>query len=221
MRLAVIGTFYGRHENSFPLLHRLLVDSTRKPDEAWLMCETRADADALNKAYDELLDLDLVDPRTDTPYIYVLPTPREDNGNYAAIPYSNKINWALDRQSCDLVCYLDNGSMPGPYKYALMAGALRENPDWGAVYCGQKREGMENAEFPAEEVVGDAYCVLNYTQVMHRKTDDRWPTSMMFANPDMADATFWRMLHVSLGPFYPVQGVHDWHRIDGPQAQGL
>jgi hypothetical protein len=111
--------------------------------------------------------------------------------------------------------------MPGPYKYQRMLEALEQNPDWGAVYCGQQRTGMHDDIYPAVDVVHDAYCALNYTQVMHRKTPDRWPTDMQLADPDLADATFWRRLHVSLGSFHPVEGLHDWHQIDGPAAQGI
>ena len=221
MRLAVIGTFHLRHENSFALMHRLFVDSTKKPDEAWLMCEDYSDRVAIQMALHELYEMDLIGPMIPGLKVLAHPTPRNDNGGYQMIPYSRKINWALDRTQADAVVYLDNASMPSSYKYEKMLSALEANPDWGAVYCGQQRLGMTEMFSPADAVVGDAYCNLNYTQVMHRKTADRWPTDMQFANPDLADATFWRMLHVSLGDFYPVEGLDDWHRIDGPAAQGV
>lgn len=184
-----------------------------------MVCETEDDARCLHHAVADLKELDLLhNPRNLR--IDVVGTPRGDNG-YTVIPYSHKINWALDQTQADLIVYLDNGSMPGPDKYRAMAVALEQNPGWGAVYCGQQRTGMNDNIYPALEVVDDAYCALNYTQVMHRKTGDRWPTDMTLADPDLADATFWRKLHASLGPFYPVDGLHDWHHIDGPKAQGL
>lgn len=226
MRLAVIGTFYGRHENAFPLMHRLFVDATRKPDEAWLMCEGHADASALGNAMVDLAREGLIDPRRYPPdgtQILVKMTPKDENGRYSTIPYSNKINWALDRVQADAVVYLDNGSMPGPQKYEVMLAALEQNPDWGAVYCTQKRTGFNPEVSYAEEVVPDAFCRLNYTQVMHRVTEDRWPTDMRHANPDLADGLFWRSLHESLGPFHPAGGrrIHDDHHIPSPSAVGV
>jgi hypothetical protein len=46
---------------------------------------------------------------------------------------------------------------------------------------------------------------------------------MKWANPDLADALFWRQLHRVLGPFYPVGGhtVLDEHHIPSPVAVGL
>jgi len=117
------------------------------------------------------------------------------------VPYSYEINWVLDRTQCDYVTYATDDSWPEPEKYDLMARALDEHPDWGAVYCGQVRNG---STYPADRVVEDAYCVLDHCQVMHRRTADRW--TLDWANVKLGDATFWRALHASLGPFYPVEG---------------
>lgn len=219
LSLAVIGTFYGRHENTLPLMHRLFVDSTRKPDEAWLMCETVADADAIINAYDELHEREAIDRWPDSIQLVTLPTPKI-YGAYSVLPYAYKINYALERTKADLVVYLDNNSMPSPYKFEAMANALEKHPDWGAVYCTQKRTGFNETIFYAENPVEDGYCALNYTQVMHRRTDDRWPTDMALANPDTADGVFWRTLHASLGPFFPAGGarVDDFHHIPSPKA---
>lgn len=221
-RLAVIGTFYGRHENSLPLLHRLYVDTTCPPDEAWLMCETPADAEALFDAYWELYDKELLHEWPEGLYVVVLRTPKDGN-TYRVIPYSNKINWALDLSNADFFVYLDNNSMPGQDKYRVMKEALEANPDWGAVFCTQHRTGFDNAIYVADVVVHDAFCVLNYTQVMHRRSTARWPLEMALANPDLADATFWRRLHADFGPFHPAGGdtVHDFHHIPDPKAVGV
>lgn len=216
-RLAVVGTFYRRHENTDALVQRLVCDS--RISEAWLVCEDRWDALGIDKA------LARWSPYGTIPEVHrvTLPTPRTDDGGYAVIPYSHKINYALDRTRADYVVYLDNGSMPHPEKYRRMAAALDEHPEWGAVYCGQRRTGYAPAEAHASGVVADAYCRLNYTQVMHRRTDDRWTLDMAHADPDLADALFWRSLHASLGPFYPVaEGVLlDEHHIPSPKASGL
>jgi hypothetical protein len=221
-RVAVIGTFYGRHENSFPLLHRLYVDATRRPDEAWLLCETDEDAQALDAAFDDLYDLEALDGWPDGLHVEVVETPRT-GGGYAVIPYAHKINHALDRVTADYVVYLDNGSMPAPEKIAAMAASLDANPGWGAVYCAQKRTGYNETVIPADRVVEDGFCVLNYTQVMHRVTEDRWPLDMKYANPDLADGHFWRSLHATLGPFHPCPDgrVLDEHHIPDVKAAGI
>lgn len=222
LTLAVIGTFYNRPHNAFPLMHRLFVDSTRKPDQAWLMCETEKDAKAIHDAFAELTQLELLDGPPPRAHVVVYPTPKVD-GTYSEIPYSRKINWALERCTADLVVYLDDGSMPGPDKYRVMAAALEEHPDWGAVYCTQKRTGYVDETFVADTVVANGNGQLNYTQVMHRRTGDRWTTDMRWANPDLADGMFWEQLHGTLGVFHPAGGpfVHDDHHMPAPHAAGL
>lgn len=223
MRVAVIGTFHERRGNTFPLMHRLFVDALRKPDEAWVMCESSADADAVEGALGELVWLGLLEKPVRGLNLIVLPTPKQNDGKYAVIPYSHKINYALDRTRADAVAYLDNGSRPSPDKYRLMVAALEQHPGWGAVYCSQQRTGMRDEVSVADAVVPDAFSNLNYTQVMHRVTDDRWDLDMRWADPDLADARFWRRLHRSLGPFYPVGGElpHDWHHIPDQKAVGV
>lgn len=206
--LAVIGTFYGRHERTEALV-RMVMESSRPPDEFWVMCESDEDARYVPRMWKAM-------------HVQVLPTIMRD-GKYAEIPYSRKINWALDRSHADLVCYLDNGSTPHRDKYRVMAEALEQHPTWGAVYCGQHRTGHLDTRVEANGIVEDAYCVLNYTQVMHRRTEDRWTLDMQYAVPmDLADALFWRDLHKSLGPFHPVgDGILDEHHIESAKAVGL
>lgn len=203
--LALIGTFHQRRERTVPLLAAVLA-STRPPDEVWVMCEALADADRVT----------LGDPRL---RVCVLPTPRERvapwglPGGYATVPYSHKINWALERTEADYIAYLDNASEPAPGKYALMAAALDEHPDWGAVYCAQDR--VEGGLAPAAEVIEDPYCVLNYTQVMHRRTPDRWSLDVRYMTPDVVDGMFFRDVARRLGPFHPVGdgAVLDRHEL--------
>ena len=213
--LAVIGTFYQRHDRTEPLLRRVLLESTRPPDEFWIMCEGEDDVAVAVEA------LGRIGPQICAVHFRHLPTPMIGD-RYAEIPYSRKINAALDRTDADLIVYLDNGSMPHPDKYAVMAGALEQHPDWGATYCGQHRTGYHDRVVTAEGPIADAYCVLNYTQVMHRCTPDRWTLDMRYASPDLADAMFWRSLHASLGAFHPVgSDVLDEHHMEGPQAVGI
>lgn len=218
MKFAVIGTFHQRHENTFPLMHRLFVDSTRTPDEAWIMCEAQEDRDAVFLAIQDLYEQELIDGFPAALNAIVTPTPRTDTGKYKVIPYSNKINAALNATSCDLVCYLDNNSMPGPDKYRVMAEAMEQHPEQAAVYCTQKRTGFSDVTHHARDIIEDGYCQVNFTQVMHRRTADRWTLDMAHANPDLADALFWRSLHRTLGPFYPAGGdtIHDDHHIPHP-----
>jgi cellulose synthase/poly-beta-1,6-N-acetylglucosamine synthase-like glycosyltransferase len=221
MKLAVIGCFAGKHDNTFALLHRVLVGTTRVPDEFWVMCE---DEDDLDCVYDALYDLDKLEVEYPEAVLrlVLLPTPRGETG-FEKIPYSNKINYALDKSEADVFVYLDNDSMPSPEKYGLMEAALEENPEWGAVYVGQKRTGWNNMVFNSNLPVPSAFCVLNFTQVMHRKTDARWTLDMAYANPDVADGIFWRDLHKVFGWFYPVDEgkVHDEHHMPSVAAQGI
>jgi hypothetical protein len=214
VKLAAIATLYGRHDKTLPLLEQVL-NSSRVPDELWLMCEGVDDAKAAIWALNKLGHRGAA--------VTVLETNLTPMGTYAIIPYSNKINWALDRTKADAVVYIDNGSMPSREKYGAMLKALEENPSWGAVYCSQERSGYDAKTQWADSVVENAYAVLNYTQVMHRVTNDRWTTNMSHADPDLADALFWRDLHKSIGPFHPVDTntIHDWHHINSQKAEGV
>lgn len=216
--LAVIGTFYKRHENTGRLFQRVLYDSTRKPDEFWVMCEGEDDVHVAQEvwgAWDYWL--------TET-HIEHLPTPRDESGHYTVIPYSNKINWALDRTEADYIVFLDNNSMPHENKYQIMVDALDAHPEWGAVYCTQHRTGFQDVVYTAAGAVDDAYCKLNYTQVMFRRNSARWSLDMGHASPnDVADGIFWRSLHAIFGPFYPVapREVLDTHHIESLKAVGV
>lgn len=205
-KLAVIGTFYKRFEQSRACVQRVL-DSTRKPDELWLMCESQEDADNLKGFSDPSIRL------------HVLSTPMT-NGKYDVIPYSNKINWALDRAKADIITFLDNGSMPHIDKYRQMAETLENNPDMQAVYCTQHRTGFINVIHRADRVIEDPYCVINYTQGMYRTSSVRWTLDMQWAAPsDLADAMFWRDLGV---PFHPIGSeILDEHHMESSAANGL
>jgi hypothetical protein len=187
-RLAVIAPWHGRHANTEPILRRVLLESTRPPDELWIVVEDDEDARAVMRACD-VLGIDL-------PRLHVLPTPRLENGDFAVIPYSLGTNYALDRTDCDYIAYLTNDSMPEPRKYELMTRALAENPEWNVVYCGQRRNGND---YPPRGVLDSAFTVLDHTQVMHRRSDVRWRLAM--ADILLGDAYFWQDLG---GPYYPV-----------------
>lgn len=224
MRLAAIAPLYGRHHNTFPLLHRLLVATTRVPDELWLMCETTDDYRAVDKALDELYEMELLERRRpEEVQVCACPTPRM-GGSYEQIPYSRKINIALDLCEADAVVYVDNGSIPAEEKFSEMLSALETNPEWGAVYCTQRRTGYREETHYADAIVEQGYGVVNFTQVMHRfPVQARWTLDMAYANPDLADAIFWRDLHKELGPFHPAGGltVLDVHDMPSPAAAGI
>lgn len=213
-KFAVIGTFYQRWDKTKPLLNRVLIESTRPPDEFWMMCESEADAHIAYEFQDKFPNL----------IIKVLQTPRNSDNSYTIIPYSNKINWALDHANVDYIVYLDNNSMPHIEKYRLMVEALDNNPEWGAVYCSQERTGFLTEIHKKDIEIRDAYCVLNYTQVMHKLTPDRWDLEMQWAVPnDLADARFWRLLHNRYGSFYPIinDEILDSHYMESVRAAGL
>lgn len=192
MRLAVIGTLHRRWDRWPAMLQRVMVESTRPPDEMYVMTEDWEDFEHLPQ-----LVVDGIAAR-----VRVLPTPRSED-RYAEIPYSRKINWALDRTRADYIAYLTDDSLPHPDKYRRMVQALNEHPEWGAVYCSQDYGRLRMAVEP----ISDAYCVVDHTQVMHRRTEDRWPLDVSLMR--IGDATFWRSLHRSLGAFYPVPDVLD------------
>ena len=210
MKLAVIMTMYRRHEKTLPLLDRVL-NSTKAPDELWIMCEDEDDVFVAEEALRELGRDDIKPILCETP---------RDGERYALIPYSNKINYALDRTEADAIVYVDNGSMPSERKFEVMLQALVDNPDWGAVYCTQQRTGYREEVHVAHGIVPNGHGLLNYTQVMHRPTTVRWTTDMRHANPDLADAIFWQDLG---GPFYPVDGatIHDVHHMNSAAAEGV
>lgn len=191
MSLAVIATFHRRWDKWPALLERVMVESTRPPDELYVVVEDGED----------YAHLDCPDSRV---IVHILPTPTRDDGKWTEIPYSRKINWALDRTDCDLIAYLTDDSLPHPDKYEVMASVLESHIEYGAVFCQQDYDlGIRGGSEPIE----DAYCVLDHTQVMHRLTEDRWPTEIRDIRT--GDAIFWRRLHERVGPFYPVPEVLD------------
>jgi hypothetical protein len=205
LKLAVIGTFFERYDQSRDCIRRVL-ESTKQPDEFWIMCETEEDAANARQVIKD--------------GIVVLRTPTTD-GEYSVIPYSNKINWALDHSKADLFVYLDNGSMPHKDKYNIMYKTLVDNPDWQAVYCSQHRTGFQDLVHLAEEPIPDPYAKVNYTQVMHRKTNKRWTLDMQHATPnDLADALFWRSLETTFYPV-PTTDILDVHNMESEKASGL
>lgn len=206
-KFVLIGTFYQRYEQSRECIKRVL-ESSKKPDEFWIMCETKEDA--LNAA--------LI--AGDKARIIVLPTPKEED-QYSIVPYSNKINYALDRTDGDIIAYLDNGSMPHRDKYKIMYDTLVDHPLYGAVYCTQHRTGFQDLIHVSENPIADPYAKVNYTQAMHRKTDARWTLDMQYATPnDLADAIFWRDLSTVFYPV-PTREVLDVHKMDSSKAAGL
>lgn len=191
--LAVIVTAYAeRGAKALPGILRALDRSTRRPDEVWLMTED-------------------IPPE---PGLIDLPTPRDEDGRYAVIPYSLKINFALDRVTTDYVGYVTDDSLPDEHKYERLVAALDANPEWGVVFSSQLRNGaVVNA---ANRVVADAVCVVDHTQVVHRRSEDRWPLDV--GEIRMGDAAFWRSLHARFGSFY---GVGDALDIVNQTPEGI
>ena len=80
-KLALIGTFYGRHEQSVACVKRVL-ESTRVPDEIFLLCETPEDAINLQRF--------IKDPRVQS---HVLSTPKNEDGTYAVTISTSLLNF--------------------------------------------------------------------------------------------------------------------------------
>ena len=200
-RLAVIATLYGQRSiDNAPRIAAALREQTLIPDELWLMYEGDAGWEAAADIAGWVIE------SGPYPHIIEVATPRDENGHYTEIPYSRKANRALDQTEADYIVYLTDDSWPAPEKYERMVAALDENPEWGAVYCSQDFGGIRTADL----LMTDAHCRVDHTQVMHRLTADRWPTEI--ADIMVGDAIFWRRLHASLGPFWPINEVLDFVR---------
>lgn len=202
--LAVIGTFY-RRPWAVPRIADAISASTRCIDEMWLMYEDPDDGAGLLRDWGE----------------EARPIPvqiRPDSQN----PLGVAINTALDLTHATYITYLTDDSLPRPDKYRLMARALDENPDWGAVYCSQDYGTVASPEEwlaaigttgsirRAAEPEPSPFCRVDHTQVMHRRTAARWPLS--YDDRKLSDAHFFRDLVDDLGPLMPVPEVLDWTR---------
>jgi glycosyltransferase involved in cell wall biosynthesis len=215
-RLAVIGTFH-RRPWAIPRIAEALRAQTRKPDELWLLWD---DEDDLNALCDLLIDMDDLGV-----HVYLeRVTPSPD-----AIPYSDKINRALDWTLADNIAYLTDDSLPHPDKYRLMVEKLDQGH--GAVYCSQDygradgpdhwlAGGTHQGNRMALEPETDPYCRVDHTQVAHARSDDRWPLDRTYMR--LGDAMFFRQLAASMGPFQPIPEILDWTRQlpDGVTGNG-
>lgn len=186
-----------------------------------MVCETLEDARVAKDAVDELIELEVLDKAPDSLRLVHLPTPQTD-GQYDVIPYSHKINWALDHSDADAFVYLDNDSMPAPEKYEVMLEAMQGRY---SVYCSQRRTGFAGMDFMEQGTIASPFCVLNFTQVMHGRTDARWSLDMRDANPDIADGKFFRDLVQRHGPIFAAgakkRAILDYHHIPSPAATHL
>lgn len=186
-----------------------------------MVCETEEDARVAEDAVAELVELEVLHRRPKCLRIVHLPTP-QSGGAYEVIPYSNKINWALDQTQADAVVYLDNGSMPAPEKYEVMLAGIDAGHQ--AVYCTQEftgfASGFRGLVGPVEQPKGR----LNFTQVMHTVGPERWTLDMKWANPDWADGLFFLDLIPRVGLIHPVGDPDkplDFHHIPSPAAGHL
>jgi spore maturation protein CgeD len=203
--LAVIFTAFNRPWALDSIAHAL-ANQTLFPVTILAPCEREEDASAVaSKLFFSSLDLWMLEP------------PKSVN----ALGYV--INDALDYTDADYITYLTDDSLPHPDKYRLMAQALDENPDWGAVYCSQDYGSVESPEAwlaaagrydgsrrTAREPTSDPFTRVDHTQVMHRRCEARWPIS--YDDRKLSDAHFFKALVEEVGPIYPVPDVLDWTR---------
>ena len=207
MKVALICTFYHRPE-LYPAIAEAIRAQTRQPDELWLMCEDRED-------YDALIACDW----GVRPAIVIVPVPRE-NGEPTVVPPSLLINKALDLSKADYFLYLADDSLPTPHKIEMMAARLDDGAS--VVYCAQSRGQVRDATewLETRGSVGQIatapgphsspYCQVDMTQVMHVRSEDRWPLDMSVRK--IGDAVFWNLLLERFGAFENVPDVLDWHR---------
>jgi hypothetical protein len=203
--LAVIFTVYNRPWALAPIV-RALEGQSRQADEIVVACERFADFTAAHEAMRGMVNT-----------LWIVAPEAGQN------PLGVVINYALDRTDADYIAYLTDDSLPHPDKYRLMAEALDENPDWGAVYCTQDYGTAESPEAwlaaagrydgsrrTASEPTSDPFTRVDHTQVMHRRCEARWPLS--YDDRKLSDAHFFKALVEEVGPIYPVPDVLDWTR---------
>ena len=192
-KVSAILTLYNRPHNVKRVAEAW---SAAGPDELWILGEGKIMQEVYRQEWPDWL------------HIRDLPTPRDTNGRYLVVPYANKINYALDRTTCDYITYGTDDSWPAFDKLKLMAAALDANPEWGAAYCEQSWQSPDGAESHRGNmgVVSNAYAVIDHTQVMHRRGTSRWSLD---GDIRLGDALFWQELHKEFGPFYPVPFVLD------------
>lgn len=202
--LAVIWTSF-RRPWAYERIAASLAAQTRPADHIWVMFEAREDCDPLALAVRDLYD-------AEGWQVY----PRSDEN-----PLSYAINQALGMDRCDYITYLTDDSLPDPRKYEVMARALDENPDWGIVYCSQDFGVASSPEDwlaggrnigirQAHPIEDQPFCVVDHTQVMHRRTKARWPLD--YGSRRLSDAHFWVDLVADLGPMHGIGEVLDWTR---------
>ena len=208
--LAVIVTLH-RRAPLVPRLAEAMRAQARRPDRLWLV-------------YDELDDA----PDADWGCLTYNVVFHSDEGN----PMASSINAVLDLDNkSDYIAYLTDDSLPAPDKYRAMAQALDEHPEWGAVYCSQdygsardfehwlgggQNTGVRHASAPQ----GSPDFSVDHTQVMHRRSDDRWPTEQGLRHH--GDGVFFSRIVERFGPLQPVGEVLDTIRQlpDGMSARG-
>lgn len=218
--IAVICPVHRRFENTFPLLHRLLVATTVKPAHVFWLCE---DSDDTLVALEAVEELSRVGHDLSPLRVWTVPTPHDTNGKLTVVPFSHKINVALDVLEMEKfeggVVYCDNSSFPSVDKLEVIAHGLVDHPQ---VYITQRRTGYAGDHVhPADTVLESGYCATNFTQVGHRfPVKARWSLKLEDAYPtDLCDAWFFRHLSEEFeDKLYPVGGlvVHDEHHMESP-----
>lgn len=200
--LAVIGTFY-RRPWAVPRIVEALQAQVRSPRRVWWIWEDPSDALTQSPGLRSVVSLQSLPPSD-------------------VNPLAHPINIVLDIEDADYVTYLADDSLPHPRKYEVMAQALDENPDWGAVYCAQEhgRVGSPEEWLAAKWGSGsirearapeyNPFARVDHTQVMHRRCEARWPLSR--GDAALSDAHFFRDLVDELGPLMPIPEVLDWTR---------
>jgi hypothetical protein len=197
--LAVVGTFYRR-----PWAVQTIVDALAQqsllPDEIWFVGDSPEDI-----AYGDGHGLPIEN-------VVLERSP-------ALIPYSQSINFVLDRTDADYIAYLTDDSVPRPAKYERMVERLDAGAK--AVYVSQAHckvadpatwllAARQQPGFirRAERPEPAPFCTVDHTQVAHVRTDLRWPLDRQ--DIKLGDGVFFRALVAEVGPLEPIDEVLDW-----------
>jgi spore maturation protein CgeD len=156
---------------------------------------------------------------------------RRDEDRLKCAEFAENINECIKLSTGDVVFYLVDDDYYLQGHVSLLMAALKDHPDWMAVYGPQYQNrlnddtGEETHVFTRSPgaIVPQASCQLDHNQVAHRREVlDKvglWETDI--AHRGAADAVMWQKIN-KYWPMYRattrVTNVHRWHKnsIQGP-----
>ena len=147
----------------------------------------------------------------------------------ATCRYAVQANTGLALASGRYVTYLCDDDWYAPQRLEVMAAMLDADPSIGVVYGKQAVTGADGGTplsfRDGPDVLGDAYCRVDHSSVMHTAEAGRkaggWDTSP--EHWSVGDGVFWRRLHAAGYSFHRAGGDEplDYHRDHGAGVNKL